>query len=564
MSGSGARSVLTLQKPEVQGSRGMVATKHPEASAIGLEVLQTGGNAIDAAVAAAFAVGVAEPWSSGVGGGGYAVVAGSFGADVVAFPMQAPALATPDRYPLDGREAVGAFLWPGVVDEANLIGWSAMSIPGSVAGLELLHRRRGKLPWRDLVEPAVALARKGSRLTWFDVLQMGRHAAAARRHAELGRIYYADGGPPKAEVGEQAVLVQPELGDSLGAIAREGSDGFYRGDLARAIVADCVANGGAIRRDDLEQYQARVMEPLTTTYRDTMVITPGPGCAGPTTIGTLNVFEQAYHGSTDAIDSNRLHAFLWSSRLAQADRFAHMGDPALVDAPWDDLTGKDHARQQARTIDPQHAPAPDGPGDPWAYMDADRYLERQKGDTSTTHLCTADADGTFVSLTNTLGGAWGSEIVPRGTGIIWNDGKWWFDPRPGLPNSLRPRSFGLNNMTPAVVTRDGRPLLAVGASGGRRITNCVSQLISHIVDHGMGAQETIDAPRVDATTPWVTADGRLGDAVIDALVSRGWDVRLPPIPEQSAFASPVTILAGSDGSLRGGVDTFHSAEARGW
>ena len=204
MSGVDSRSALTLHKSEAQGSRGLVGTKHPEASGVGLDTLRAGGNAVDAAVAAAFAVGVAEPWSSGIGGGGYAVVAGPAGADVIAFPMQAPALATPDRYPLDGREGVGGFLWPGVVDDANLVGWSAMSIPGAVAGLALLHRRHGRLPWRTLVEPAVELARRGSRLTWFDLLQMGRHTAAARRHAELGRIYYADGGPAARRGGRDA------------------------------------------------------------------------------------------------------------------------------------------------------------------------------------------------------------------------------------------------------------------------------------------------------------------------------------------------------------------------
>ena len=559
-----ARTQVSIQKSEVEGARGLVATKHPEASAIGLETLQAGGGAVDAAVAAAFAVGVAEPWSSGIGGGGYAVVAGPGGADVVAFPMQSPALATPDRYPLDGRGALGAFLWPGVVDDANLIGWSSMSIPGAVAGLALLHQRHGRLPWRALVEPAVELARRGSRLTWFDLLQMGRHAAAGQRRAELGRVYYADGGPPRADVGEEPLLLQPDLADSLEAIAREGPDAFYRGDLARAIVDDCVANGGALRRDDLAQYRAWAMEPLETAYRDATVVTPGPGCAGPTTAGTLNVFEQAYDGAGGQADADRLHAYIWASRLAQVDRFIHMGDPAFADAPWAELVGKAHAQAQAESIDPRRAPTSEGPGDPWAYMASDREIERLKGDSSTTHLCTADGDGTLVSLTNTLGGAWGAEIVPRGTGICWNDGMWWFDPRPGRPNSLRPRSFGLSNMTPAIVTRGGRPLLAVGASGGRRITNCVSQIISHVVDHEMGAQGAIDAPRIDASTPWVTADARLGEAVRNDLRARGWDVQVPPYPEQSAFASPVTILAGPDGSLRGGVDTFHSAEARAW
>ncbi|MDE2989460.1 MAG: gamma-glutamyltransferase [Chloroflexota bacterium] len=559
-----ARTQVSIQKSEVEGSRGLVATKHPEASAIGLDTLQAGGNAVDAAVAAAFAVGVAEPWSSGIGGGGYAVVAGPGSADVVAFPMQSPALATPDRYPLDGRGSLGAFLWPGVVDDANLIGWSSLSIPGAVAGLALLHERHGRLPWRELVAPAAELARRGSRLTWFDLLQMGRHAAAGRRRAELGRVYYADGGPPRADVGEEPLLLQPDLADSLDAIARDGPDALYRGDLAKAIVDDCVANGGALRRDDLAQYRAWAMEPLETAYRDATVITPGPGCAGPTTAGTLNVFEQAYGGGGNQADADRLHAYIWASRLAQGDRFQHMGDPDFVDAPWAELVGKAHAEAQAALIDTQRAPTPEGPGDPWAYMAADRELERLKGDSSTTHLCTADGDGTFVSLTNTLGGAWGAEIVPRGTGICWNDGMWWFDPRPGRPNSLRPRSFGLSNMTPAIVTRNGRPLLAVGASGGRRITNCVSQIISHVVDHKMGAQEAVYAPRIDASTPWVTADARLGDAVIENLRARGWDVQVPPYPEQSAFASPVTILAGPGGSLRGGVDTFHSAEARAW
>ena len=559
-----ARTQVSIQKSEVHGSRGLVATKHPEASAIGLNTLQSGGNAVDAAVAAAFAVGVAEPWSSGIGGGGFAVVAGPGGADGVAFPMQSPALATIERYPLDGREAVGAFLWPGVVDDANLIGWSAMSVPGAVAGLALLHQRHGRLPWRELVEPAAELARRGSRLTWFDLLQMGRHAAAGRRHAELGRVYYANGGPPSAEVGEEPLLVQPDLANSLETVAREGPDAFYQGDLAKAIVDDCVANGGALRRDDMAQYRARAMAPLESAYRDATIITPGPGCAGPTTVGTLNVFEQAYDGDGSQRDADRLHAFIWASRLAQADRFQHMGDPDFVDAPWAELVGKPHARAQAQLIDAQRAPASDGPGDPWAYMASNREIERQKGDTSTTHLCTADGDGTFVSLTNTLGGSWGAEIVPRGTGICWNNGMWWFDPRPGRLNSLRPRSFGLSNMTPAIVTRDGRPLLAVGASGGRRITNCVTQVITHVVDQCMGAQAAIDAPRIDASTPWVTADARLGDAVIDNLRARGWDVQIPPYPEQSAFASPVAIVAEADGSLRGGVDTFHSAEARGW
>ena len=483
------------------------------------------------------------------------------------FPCSRPRWPRSIGTPLDGRDALGAFLWPGVVDDANLIGWSSMSIPGAVAGLALLHERHGRLPWRELVEPAVELARRGSRLTWFDLLQMGRHASAGRRRAELGRVYYADGGPPRAEVGEEPLLVQPDLADSLDAIARDGPDAFYRGDLAKAIVDDCVANGGALRRDDLAQYRAWAMEPLETDLSR---------CHGHHARSRLR-------GADDRRHAQRVRAGVRRGRGRGPGRCGpaarlHLGVAAGAgrSVPAHGRSGfrrralgaigEQGARGGAepQLIDTKRAPASDSPGDPWAYMAADREMERLKGDSSTTHLCTADGDGTFVSLTNTLGGAWGAEIVPRGTGICWNDGMWWFDPRPGRPNSLRPRSFGLSNMTPAIVTRDGRPLLAVGASGGRRITNCVSQIISHVVDHQMGAQEAVYAPRIDASTPWVTADARLGDAVIENLRARGWDVQVPPYPEQSAFASPVTILAGPDGSLLGGVDTFHSAEARAW
>ena len=169
----------------------------------------------------------------------------------------------------------------------------------------------------------------------------------------------------------------------------------------------------------------------------------------------------------------------------------------------------------------------------------------------------------MVSLTNTLGGAWGSEVVVGDTGIVWNNGMWWFDPVPGRLNSVEPNRYGLNNMTPAIVfTSDGRAL-ALGASGGRRITNCVAQLVGSVVDHGLGAQEAVATPRVDASTPWVTVDSRFGNDAIAALQQLGWDMRVAQHPGRSAFASPVLILRDSDGGLGGGVDVFHSAAAQG-
>lgn len=554
---------LSIEKSEARGSRGMAATKHPLASAVAVEVLANGGSAADAAVAASFAIGVVEPWSSGIGGGGYAVVASADCSEVISFPMKSGSGAIAERYPLDGRTDVGGFLWNGVEGDANLHGYRAMAVPGAVAGLGLLHERHGRLPWRDLVLPAIALAREGFEIGWFDAGVLAAALPAAQRHPELQRRYYPGGVVPSAEHFESFCLAQPELAVSLEAIAHGGVEAFYQGDLAAAIFDDPGMNASVIERRDLAAYRARVASPLRSTYRDADVLVPGPGCAGPTTIQTLNIYEcfNATHAGHASVD--RLHAFLWSARLAYADRFQFMTDPDRSDGPWEALVSKAYARSRWNTVDDASAPAEPLAGDAWAFNEAARAVERLKSETSTTHLCTADADGLMVSLTNTLGGAWGSEVVAGGTGIVWNNGMWWFDPVPGRLNSVGPNRYGLNNMTPAIVfTSDGRGI-ALGASGGRRITNCVAQLVGNVVDHGLGAQDAVATPRVDASTPWVTVDGRFGDDAITALQQLGWDVRVAQHPGRSAFASPVLILRDSDGGLGGGVDVFHTAAAQG-
>ena len=560
---SDLRTQLTIQKSEARGRRGMVATKHEAASAVGVDVLAAGGSAVDAAVAAAFAVGVVEPWSSGIGGGGYAVVAGPDQAEIVSFPMRSGSGATPDRYPRDGRSNVSAFLWDGVVDDANIHGYQAMAVPGAVAGLGRLHERHGRLPWRDLVLPAVQLAREGFELSWFDTMYMESTALAGRRHPELQRRFYPNGEPPQSDHMETIRITQPELAATLDVLAEDGVEAFYQGDIAAAVAAACAANDGVIERADLAAYRARVSPPLTTTYRGAEVLTPGPGCAGPTTIETLNIYEQAAAAGMDHADVERLHAYLWSSRLAFADRFQFMTDPERADAPWDALASKVYAATRAAQIDANAPPARPSAGDAWAYQDPARALERHKSETSTTHLCTADADGMLVSLTNTLGSSWGSEIVAGETGIVWNNGMFWFDPVPGRPNSVEPNRSGLNNMTPTIVRGSDGRMLAVGASGGRRITNCVTQLIANVFDYGLGAQAAVAAPRLDASTPWVTVDPRFGDQAIAELRARGWDVRVPAYPGRTAFASPAIILRDADGGLGAGVDIFHSASAQG-
>ena len=212
---------------------------------------------------------------------GYAVVTGADLAEVVAFPMRSGSGATPDRFPRDGRSNVSAFLWDGVVDDANIHGYRAMGVPGAVAGLGLLHERHGRLPWRDLVLPAAKLARDGFELGWFDTMYMEGTAAAARRHPELQRNFYPNGDPPQSDHMERIRITQPELAvKRWTCLAEDGVEAFYRGDIAAAIAAACAENDGVIERADLAAYRASVSPPLTTTFRGAEVLAPGPGCAG--------------------------------------------------------------------------------------------------------------------------------------------------------------------------------------------------------------------------------------------------------------------------------------------
>ena len=241
-----------------------------------------------------------------------------------------------------------------------------------------------------------------------------------------------------------------------------------------------------------------------------------------------------------------------------------------MDVPWEGLVSEGYTQLRRESISPDELGKVEH-GDPWAFEDRipKEVLEASAPalDSGTTHLCAMDGDGNAVSLTNTIMAGFGSGIVPKGTGVVLNNGMMWFDPVPGRVNSIMPGKYPLNNMTPALVLDCDGPRLAVGASGGRRITNCVTQLIMKVVDYGMGPQEAIDSPRVDCSMPVTSVDPRFPDDVLDQLRSRGHDIYV--IGDNhvqggfASFASPVAILRDPDGGFRAGVDTFHSAHAQG-
>ncbi len=567
----------TLVKTEAQAEHCMVATKDRHATQAGLDMLKAGGNAIDAAVAACFAIAVVEPASSGIGGGGYLVYQVGDQGGAVGFPMRAPLEAGPDMYQLTGEPGEGNFGWPGVVNNDNFEGYRSIAVPGAVAGLCEAHRLYGRLPLKDVIAPAVALARDGFLPGWHSIYSLGTQAGKLFKYGELGNIFMPGGQMPTGDMMSPPVLRQPDLSQVLDAIGREGPDAYYRGDVGKAIVSDIRQNGGVLSEEDMAQYRPILWDKgLEFPYRGHTVRVPPFACAGTTSAMTLKLLDGFRVSEMGHNSVEMLHAYISCARLAYADRFAYLGDPEFADVPWKGLLSDNYTQLRRWSIG-DRAPEEFLPGDPWLEEgrrpDPDKVLAPSlpAWDSGTTHLCVVDGEGNAVSLTNTIMSGFGSGVVPKGTGIVMNNGMWWFDPVPGRVNSVMPGKLPLNNMTPALVLEGAgasrRVRLAVGASGGRRITNCVTQIIVKALDFGMSPQAAIDSPRVDCSMPFTSLDPRIDQGVRAGLESRGHRIKV--IAESGlqagfgSFASPVAILAHDHQGLTAGVDTFHSAYAQG-
>ena len=563
-------TITRVVKEEARADSAMVATKDIEATRAGLAMLEAGGNAIDAAVAACLAVGVVEPASSGIGGGGYLVYQVGEQGGVIGFPMKGPLAAKPDMYELTGESATGSFGWPGVVDDANIEGFRSIATPGAVAGLCEAHRRFGNLPLSEVVAPAVRLARKGFSPNPFGLYQISGMGGMLFRYSELRRVLMPGGNMPGGDVVDRVVLKQPDLANVLEAIGKGGADAFYKGDIAAAITSDIRQNGGILSEDDMAQYKPLVWDKgLEFGYRGCTVRVPPFACAGTTSAMTLKLLDGFDIAAMGHNSVDMLHAYISCARLAYADRFQYLADPAFADVPWKGLLSDAYtARRRAAIGDT--APAAYEAGDPWReegrQPDSVLPASRPAVDNGTTHLCVMDGEGNAVSITNTIMSGFGSGIIPKGTGVIMNNGMMWFDPVPGRINSIAPGRLPLNNMTPALVMDGDGVRMAVGASGGRRITNCVTQQIVKVLDFGMGPQAAIDSPRVDCSAPYTCIDPRLDADAQAGLEAKGH--ALKPISEKfiqsgfTSFASPVAIVRAADG-VRAGVDTFQAAYAEG-
>lgn len=541
---------------------GMVAAKMPQAAQIGADILARGGNAVDAAVATAFAIGVCEPAMNGLGGGGYMVVwlAREQRALVIDYHMRSPQAATPGMYPLvdpDSAEA-GFFGWPVTEGNRHVMGPHSIAVPGTLAGLALALKEFGTMSLAEVIAPSIALAEDGFPVAWFITNSIAKAVTSIRTYPETAKVFLRPDGdvPFTMEQADPAMIRQPELAETLRRIAAEGPDVFYKGEIGQKIAAYLQAEGTIFSADDLAGYEAKIVEPHAVEYHGHTVYTIPGGTGGTSLAQALNALN---HVDTAGGSARDLHTVAHVFRQAFADRFAYLADPEHGEVPIDALLGDDYARRTIEAVgDRATTPTPGERTDLGVSHLLDASVPEYMKDGSTTHLNVIDAEGNAVSLTQTLLALFGSRVTIPGTGVLMNNGMMWFDPEPGRPNSVSGGKKPLTNMAPALVVNSGTIVASVGASGGRKIMNCNAQQIMNIVDRGLSAQEAIDAPRIDCSTRSLVMSNREDSTIREQLADMGYTVETRHEGLlTSDFSSPTAIRRSPDGLLDGGGDPWY-------
>jgi gamma-glutamyltranspeptidase/glutathione hydrolase len=510
-------------------ARGMVASPQADATRAGVEVLRAGGNAVDAAIAVAFALSVSDPHHSGVGGGGFLLVRLADGrAFAIDARETAPAGATRDMY-----------VAPGAPERASQLGALSVATPGLVAGLALAHERFASRPWAELLAPAIRLAEDGFAVGPAHAAALGfwQKAGLAERFPETAAIQLPPDGAP---IRRGFRLVQRDLAATLRTLAAEGAPAFYEGALAQAIAAEVQRRGGILTALDLALYRPKLREPMRGSYRELEVLSfPPPSSGGVALLEMLNVLEGFDLAGRGAGSSAASHLIAEAMKLAFADRNAFLGDPDFVEVPVAGLTSKPYADAlRARINPPRWRRAPWSWGRSEVALRVEGAGEPPRGG-GTTHFSVADAAGNAVAATQTINLILGSGITVPGTGIVLNDEMDDFSAAPGRPNAfglvdttganaVAPGKRPLSSMTPTLVLRSGKPFVVTGSPGGPRIITTTLLTILNVVDFRMDASEAVAAPRIHHQ--WLpdvleVEPGTVAD-VVDDLRRRGHEVRV--------------------------------------
>jgi gamma-glutamyltranspeptidase/glutathione hydrolase len=524
-----AAAVFACEKQPATGSRGMVVTNHPLASAAGAEILAGGGNAIDAAVACQFALTVVEPMMIGLIGGGTAHIRLADGSHRIIDGMSAvPLAARPDMY----RPVAGAA--PEVYDtedRENTVGAKSVAAPGSLRAWCEALRRFGTLPLADVMQPAIGFATRGFTVTPYlhDCINT---AAPDLANDKLIAARYMPGG---AALKPGSRLVQGDYAEALTLVAQQGEGALHGGALGERVAECMAARGGYVSREDLVRYRPVEREPIRGKYRGWEIVGPPPPAAsGVHIVQMLNILEAYDVGAMGFGSADAVHLIAEVLKIAFADRAAATADPDFVKVPVARLTSKDYAIERRARIDPKRALAW-GPG-----------VTPAQG-SHTTHLTVADGNGNVVASTQTINNLFGARFIVPGTGMIPNNYMATFDPRPGHALSIAPGKRVTTSMSPMMALRDGKLSYALGLPGGKRIFPSAMQALINLIDHGMTAQEAVEAPRVWTEGPVLEVERGIPVTVREALSARGHIVQVVP-----TVAGGMSCIAfHDDGSMTG-------------
>ncbi|MBK9640562.1 MAG: gamma-glutamyltransferase [Saprospiraceae bacterium] len=476
-------SQLTAQ---VYGEHGMVVTSNKLASQTGIDILQKGGNAIDASIATAFALAVTHPAAGNIGGGGFLVYMNSSGAvTTIDFREKAPLAATANMF-LDNEGKL--------IEDLNHNSIKAIGVPGTVAGLFLAHRKYGKLPWSVLIQPSIDLAQKGFPMTW-SLYQEAQWLSRESSSKSFIQNYFNNSKSALTRPGE--LWKQPALAKTLTLIRDKGQDGFYKGAVAEEIEQFMVQNGGILTKKDLEKYQAIERKPIKGSYKGYDIYSmPPPSSGGVALVEMLNIMECANLKEVEFNSTGYVHLLAEVMRRTFADRAQHLGDPDFnSNMPIEKLTSKEFAKNRFRQIDMNSA----------SRSDSSTFGQPYDGN-NTTHFSVVDKDGNAVSLTYTLEDSYGSKMGSNKLGFIFNNEMGDFNPVPGVTNSrgqigsaaniIAPEKRMLSSMTPTIVAKDGKPFLIIGSPGGRTIINTVFQTILNVLSYDMQIDQAIEAMKI--------------------------------------------------------------------
>ena len=528
-----------------RSSEGMVSTACSAATAVGVAILEMGGNAVDAAVATGFALAVTFPSAGNIGGGGFMLARMDSGTVFfIDFREKAPLAASGNMY-LD--------LTGEVIEGMSTIGHRACGVPGTVAGLYMAWEMYGTLEWEELLEPSIRLAEQGFTIDSHLASSLQKLMKYDTGYPGL-RKFYGESGSPMAP---EDTMVQPELGRVLKMIARDGPEAFYRGTIAEMIVREMEKGGGLITMDDLNDYRSLLREPVIGSYRGhTVISAPPPSSGGIVLLEILNILEGFDIPGSDRGRAGVEHLMIEAERRAYSDRALFLGDPDFIEMPLGRLLSREYATRLRNSIG-EKAIASSSLGE---------ALSGPYESEETTHYSIADGEGNVVAVTTTLNSAYGSKVVVEGAGFLMNNEMDDFSSKPGVPNiyglvggkanAIEPGKRMLSSMTPTIVLRDDKPLLVLGSPGGSTIITTVARIIVNIIDLCMSPQEAVSDGRIHHQ--WMPdkvyfEKGTIKKSTLEDLESRGHIlVERSPIGDAQVIMIQENEMCGVSDPRRGG------------